>query len=117
MRALLLCGALSIAALNVAAEMPPCDKSHLGQFWPEEADNHPAIAVQFARTGELQVCSHKGWHYQWMQPSVTVEQLRQKQKKPATQGDADRQKHFTDRLRLQPPPEAHDQQESSPSGQ
>jgi hypothetical protein len=113
----LLCGALSIAAIAAAADMPPCDKSHLGQFWPEEADKHPALAAQFARSGDLQVCSHKGWHYQWMQPAVTVEQLREKSKKPAAQGEADRQKRVTDRLRLQPPPEAHAPQETSPSGQ
>jgi hypothetical protein len=106
-----------IAALNVAAEMPPCNKSHLGQFWPEEAEKHPALAAQFARSGDLQVCSHKGWRYQWMQPAVTVEQLREQQRKPATHGEADRVKRFTDRLRLQPPPQPHDPPESSSSGQ
>jgi hypothetical protein len=115
--ALLLSGAMLIAATTAAADMPPCDKSRVGQFWPAEADNNPIIAAQFARTGDLQVCSHKGWHYQWTQPAVTVEQLRSKNQKPASHGDADRRRFFTDRLRLQPPPEAHAPQESSPSGQ
>lgn len=115
---MLLCGALLIAAVPAVADMPPCDKPHLGQFWPEEADKDPVIAAQFARVGELQVCSHRGWHYQWLQPSVTLDQLRDKQqKKTASHGEADRRRHFTDRLRLQPPPEPRDEPENSLIGQ
>lgn len=93
MRSLSIATVLFFSLGLVGAEPPSCSKSDLGKFWPEEANDHPMIAAQLAREGELRVCGHKGWHYRWMQPAVRVDQLRGKHwKNPPTQGEADRQK-------------------------
>ncbi len=93
MRSLLICTAL-LASVGIACADPPrCTKSLLGKFWPEEANNDPIAAAQFARNGELQVCSHKDWRYRWMLPAVRVDQLKGKKwKHPSMEGEADRQK-------------------------
>ena len=97
------------AASAMAADPPHCNKHELGKFWPAEANESPLIAAQLSRSGDLRVCGHSGWRYKWMQPSVSVEQLRsRKWKNPPPEGEADRNS---------PTPPAHDPPENSPNGQ
>jgi len=72
-----------LAALGTAAaqEKPPCNKDRTGQFWPAEANDNPIKAVELARSGDLEVCALKGWHYRWLQPSVRLDQLRDEKKR------------------------------------
>jgi len=87
---------LAASGFAAAEEKPSCNKSRVGQFWPAEANDSPLKATQFARSGDLEVCALKGWHYRWTQPSVSIEQLRGEKKHgpaaPPTEGEADRSK-------------------------
>jgi len=96
--------ALLLCAVTAFADPPRCNKHELGKFWPAEANDSPLVAVRLARSGDLRVCGHSGWRYHWLQPSVSVEQLRsRKWKNPPLEGEADRNS---------PPPPAHDPPEN-----
>ena len=51
---------------------PVCNADTAGDFWPAEANRDSNALAKFARSGELEVCSHGYWRYRWIHLTVRV---------------------------------------------
>jgi hypothetical protein len=55
---------------------PACNAETAGRWWPEGANQDPALRKKMARCGELQICARGHWRYRWEPLTVRLDQLR-----------------------------------------
>src|SRR5260370_1319712 len=75
MRAVRYVASIALFATLCLAEQPrkaPCNASHAGQFWPEEANVDREAAHRLYQQGKLEMCSLAVWKYRWESISVNV---------------------------------------------
>jgi len=57
---------------------PACKAANAGLFWPEDANSNGRIAVEYARRGQLEICTRNILFWAWKSPTVSLEELRKK---------------------------------------
>lgn len=70
---------LPVMALLFAAsanEMPKCDATRAGEYWPPSANQGPRELAAAARAGKLYRCERAIWRHRWERLSISVEDLR-----------------------------------------
>lgn len=79
---------LSMIAFAGGGHKPACNKANHGRYWPEAANDSPAVAREMMQRGQLEMCSLAVWRYRWELMSVNVRQISKSKQKRTRESDA-----------------------------